>query len=784
MQEKLGYTYDAFVSYRHTHPDKELAREMHTMLENFQLPISLRKKRDKRKGLLFMDKAELPVSEDLLRDIELALDRSQYLIVVCSPNTPGSDYIDWEIDHFLETNSPENIIILLIDGDLETSLPEPLQVFMLGSSENEAGNWSIEGPRPLLVDMRCKNQKERRRLIHQAALSIIAAFIDCASSSIEKADRRRSITRNSLLVAGVAAIFVLFGLFSLQQMRYAREQEQIARDAKDSSLRYINFLTYNVQDELGVIPGTISIRSRMADKNIKLLNEILLLDNASPEADRERSSILGRSGDLWYAMGKVDKACKAYEQALALDLKLEKDKNYKNYPPRDTVIGYNHVAEIRMEQGKVDEAAAAIRESLRRARKLAKTHPGQESQDDLAYALEKTGWICQNSGDWDEAVDALEEARKIRRKLADQKKTSAAWESLLDTNESLGQVYYTIGSYDHAQKLFNEDLYLATRNLDVNKPGTEWTLWNLSSNLAGVYADNEDLASEKKAIDEMLEWARRLAKDQEDKQAQALLGVSYTAHGNYYQSRGDYTSAQKSYEQAEACLQPLVGKTYNRSVQLNMILLHGYLCELAYKQGDDTRAYESFAEKQDIMNSMPDVNNDFNASWEMANLYYQKATLSLAQGQKSKALGDYRRSAEVFTRLTRDRQGVSSDQSKCAACCVRAWIYILDNKPGKALQEAQSAVAYDPHDRLNIIRVKLAHAYLFDNQREKALQVYRKYRDQRINSTTFFADQVLEDYEDLRKAGINHPDMDTVEAMMRPASGGRMLVNDSKTGVE
>ncbi|MGE5391255.1 MAG: TIR domain-containing protein [Deltaproteobacteria bacterium] len=776
MQENTGYTYDAFMSYRHAIPDKDLAGQMHAMLENYRLPFSLRRYRDIRKGLLFMDKAELPVSEDLRRDIEMALDASRYLIVVCSPRTPGSDWIDWEIDHFLETNSPEKIIILLIDGDLETSLPEPLKFFMIGT-ENEAGSWSIEGPRPLLVDMRSGSPKEQRRVMRQAALSVIAAFVNCDPSEIEKADRRRSIARNSLIVAGVAALFVLFGFFSLQQMRYAKEQEQIARNAEASTLRYIEFLTYDVQDQLAGIPGTISIRSRMTEKNIQLLNEIMQLDSASPEADRERSSILGRSGDLWQTMGKVDKACIAYEQALSLDLKLEKDKNNKYHTPRDTVIGYNHLAEIRMAQGKVDQAKEAIRESLRRARKLAKSKPGQGSQEDLAFVLEKTGWICQSSGDWTEAQNALEEAGEIRRKIADQQDTAAAWEALLGTNESLGQLYFSIGSYSKAQKLFHEDLALATRKLDMNELSTQWALWNLNSNLATVSMDSEDLAGEKRAVGEMLAWSKRMAQDYEDKQAQGILGLSYTTLGNLYQSRGDYDSAQKSYEQAKACLQPLVSKTYNRDVQLSMLMLHGFMCDMAYKQGDNIRAQAEFAQKQAIINGLPDINSDYSAAWEMANLYYQKGTLSLSQNKKSQALGDYQQSEKAFTKIAKGQKGVSSEQTKCAACCVRAWINILNNKPEQALREAQNGVAYDPYDRFTIVRVKMAHAYLLSNQREKALQMYKKYRDQRVNNYTFFADQVLQDFKDLRKVGITHPDMEIVEAMMRPASGGRLLAN-------
>ena len=63
--------YDAFISYRHCSPDKEITENLHKALENFRLPHALSKKVGKRKlERVFRDEAELAVNAELSEEIE------------------------------------------------------------------------------------------------------------------------------------------------------------------------------------------------------------------------------------------------------------------------------------------------------------------------------------------------------------------------------------------------------------------------------------------------------------------------------------------------------------------------------------------------------------------------------------------------------------------------------------------------------------------------------------------------------------------------------------------
>src|SRR3954466_13140747 len=92
--------YAAFISYRHVEPDRRWAKWLHAALETYRVPARL--VRDKgvppRVGRVFRDEDELPASDNLNTEIESALSQSGHLIVVCSPRTPESRWVNREVE--------------------------------------------------------------------------------------------------------------------------------------------------------------------------------------------------------------------------------------------------------------------------------------------------------------------------------------------------------------------------------------------------------------------------------------------------------------------------------------------------------------------------------------------------------------------------------------------------------------------------------------------------------------------------------------------------------------
>ena len=79
------YKYDAFISYRHSQPDSEIAQLLQKKLENFRMPKAIEEKIGKKRPLrVFRDETELSVADDLSEAITNAIWESKHLFATVS----------------------------------------------------------------------------------------------------------------------------------------------------------------------------------------------------------------------------------------------------------------------------------------------------------------------------------------------------------------------------------------------------------------------------------------------------------------------------------------------------------------------------------------------------------------------------------------------------------------------------------------------------------------------------------------------------------------------------
>ena len=162
--------YDAFISYRHTPLDMEIAKKLHRSLETFPIPLAVQKKTGKKKiRRVFRDQEELPIGSNLTDKINAALKETEYLIVVCSPETPGSEWVRKEIETFIEMHDRSHVLAILIDGEPEDSFPPALLT-------DENGH-PVE---PLAADIRGTDKKERNHKFKTELLRLAAPVIGCS----------------------------------------------------------------------------------------------------------------------------------------------------------------------------------------------------------------------------------------------------------------------------------------------------------------------------------------------------------------------------------------------------------------------------------------------------------------------------------------------------------------------------------------------------------------------------------------------------------------------------
>lgn len=107
--------YFAFISYQRE--DEEWAKWLAHELEHYHFPVTLNGRKDLPKDLrpIFRDIDELSAG-NLPNQIHKALANSKHLIVICSPRSAQSKWVNKEIEEFINMNKTDKIFPFIIDG--------------------------------------------------------------------------------------------------------------------------------------------------------------------------------------------------------------------------------------------------------------------------------------------------------------------------------------------------------------------------------------------------------------------------------------------------------------------------------------------------------------------------------------------------------------------------------------------------------------------------------------------------------------------------------------------
>jgi len=93
------------------------------------------------------------------------------------------------------------------------------------------------------------------------------------------------------------------------------------------------------------------------------------------------------------------------------------------------------------------------------------------------------------------------------------------------------------------------------------------------------------------------------------------------------------------------------------------------------------------------------------------------------------------------------------------------WYQLFNRKPRASIAASLKALELSP-DNAVLIKGNLAHAFLFDNQFDKAKALYLENRDAKIDDERTFKQAVLDDFKEFRDAGISHPDVEKIQALL------------------
>lgn len=212
----MEFKYKAFISYRHIEPDMQAAERLQKILESYKPPKSLGKKKENWR--IFRDVSELQSSSDLSEIIKNAIESSEYLIVICSPQYTESKWCMQELSRFRELhgNKNTNIITLLVNGDPQHSFPDVLTYTEVTATNENGEKVTVrEEVEPLAANIVADTLKESMKKLKTESLRIAAPLLGCDFNDLFQREKRREAARKRLIFGGVSGILSLISIISV-----------------------------------------------------------------------------------------------------------------------------------------------------------------------------------------------------------------------------------------------------------------------------------------------------------------------------------------------------------------------------------------------------------------------------------------------------------------------------------------------------------------------------------------------------------------------------------------
>ena len=232
--------YDAFISYNHNPRDNKITRMLQQKLENYTLPKGTAATSGKDKiERVFLDKGELEVAGDLNTIIQEALENSDHLIVVCSPESKKSIWVQREIEFFLRNHTIDDILTVITDGQPFDVLPDAV---LFEEVDDGEGNIVKKSREPLSCDYRLPVRRAEREELPR----LVAALLGCRYDDLVQRQRQYRMKRQiSLLAAAAVLLSAAIGylIWSNQKIKANYEQSMIeeslnlARQSQDALSR-------------------------------------------------------------------------------------------------------------------------------------------------------------------------------------------------------------------------------------------------------------------------------------------------------------------------------------------------------------------------------------------------------------------------------------------------------------------------------------------------------------------------------------------------------------------
>jgi tetratricopeptide (TPR) repeat protein len=399
----------AFISY--SHQDELWAQWLHKALEAYRVPrklvgqITAAGIIPDRLAPIFRDRDELPSATDLNRKVNEALGQSANLIVVCSPRSAASRWVDEEVLAFKRLGRANRIFCLIVDGEPNaTDLPgraaeecfAPALRFEIGPD----GQPTHQRTEPIAADARAGKDGKGN-----AKLKLIAGMLDVGFDTLKQRELHRRNRRMAAITALALVIMTITTTLAITAVIARHDAERRQKQAED----LVNFMLGDLNDKLAEVQR-LDIMEAVDDHAMKYFESLPTTD-VTDEALAQRAKALEKIGAVRMNQGHLPAAMESFQASAKLSAGLVDampgDPTRRlAYSRTLAFVGMTHWS-----QGELDRA----QESFESAEK-ALQHAESTAEDDPKLIFQLTS-LDNNIGHVLEARGKLDEAEAQYRRM-------------------------------------------------------------------------------------------------------------------------------------------------------------------------------------------------------------------------------------------------------------------------------------------------------------------------------------------------------------------------------
>jgi tetratricopeptide (TPR) repeat protein len=429
----------AFISY--SHQDQLWAQWLHKTLESYRVPRKLIGQTTaagvipERLAPIFRDRDELPSATDLNRKVNEALGQSANLIVVCSPRSATSRWVNEEVLAFKRLGRADRIFCLIVEGEPNaTDLPGRAAEECFGSALRfeigPDGQPTQQRTEPIAADARAGKDGKAN-----AKLKLIAGMLDVGFDTLKQRELHRRNRRMAAITALALIVMAITTTLAITAVIARNDAERRQKQAED----LVGFMLGDLNDKLREV-GRLDILEAVGDKAMAYFKSLPNSD-VTEEALSQRAKALEEIGSVRMDQGHLGTARESFQAALELSRSLAEGASgdatrQVAYSRLWTFLGMADWYEDNLESAQLN---------FERARDVLQNAQARPAHDpDLIFQLtsidNNIGHVLEAQGKLDEAAVQYEIMLKHCKELISPGNAKVIWESQVGTaHNNLGK---------------------------------------------------------------------------------------------------------------------------------------------------------------------------------------------------------------------------------------------------------------------------------------------------------------------------------------------------------